>query len=71
MWKLGQPPVSEYDINKRFDVLLNNLPDFTPDVRPLFFKTAVDVITAQSTGSQSDMSFEEYKKARMASSIAK
>jgi hypothetical protein len=52
-------------------VLLNNLPDFTPDVRSLFFKTAVDVITAQSTGSQSDMSFEEYKKARMASSIAK
>jgi hypothetical protein len=70
MWKLGQPPVFEYDINKRFDVL-NNVFDFTPDVRSLIFKTSIDMITAQSTGSQSGMSFEEYKKARMASSIAK
>ncbi|GFG17279.1 geranylgeranyl pyrophosphate synthase [Aspergillus udagawae] len=71
MWKLGQPPVFEYDINKRFNSLLNNVPDFTPDVRSMFFKTSVDMITAQSTGSQSGMSFEEYKKARIASSIAK
>ncbi|KAF4209879.1 hypothetical protein CNMCM5878_005018 [Aspergillus fumigatiaffinis] len=70
MWKLGQPPVFEYDINKRFDVL-NNVFDFTPDVRSLIFKTSIDMITAQSTGSQSGISFEEYKKARMASSIAK
>ncbi|RHZ64434.1 polyprenyl synthetase family protein [Aspergillus thermomutatus] len=71
MWKLDQPPVFEYDINKRFVLYLGNLPDFTPDVRSLFFKTLVDVITAQSTGSQSGMSFEEYKKARMESSTAK
>ncbi|KAF7167893.1 hypothetical protein CNMCM5623_001040 [Aspergillus felis] len=71
MWKLGQPPVFEYDINKRFDVLLNNVSDFSPDLRSLFFKTTVDIFTAQSTGSQSGMSFEEYKKARMASSTVK
>ncbi|PKX99064.1 polyprenyl synthetase family protein [Aspergillus novofumigatus IBT 16806] len=70
MWKLGQPPVFEYDINKRFDVL-NNVPDFAPDVRSLIFQTSIDMITPQSTGSQSGMSFEEYKKTRMASSIAK
>jgi hypothetical protein len=51
--------------------VLNNVFDFTPDVRSLIFKTSIDMITAQSTGSQSGMSFEEYKKARMASSIAK
>ncbi|GIJ88913.1 hypothetical protein Asppvi_007841 [Aspergillus pseudoviridinutans] len=71
MWKLGQPPVFEYDINKRFELLLNNVSDFSPDVRSLFFRTTVDIFTAQSTGSQSGMSFEEYKKARMASSTVK
>ncbi|KAF4151591.1 hypothetical protein CNMCM6936_003992 [Aspergillus lentulus] len=71
MWKLGQPAVFEYDISKRFEVLLNNLPDFTPDIKSLLLKTSVEMITAQSTGSQSGMSFEEYKKARMESSIAR
>ncbi|RLL97216.1 hypothetical protein CFD26_106834 [Aspergillus turcosus] len=71
MWKLGQRPVWEYDINKRFDLFLNDLPDFTPDVRSMFFKTMADMITAQSTRSQSGMSFEDYKKVRMGSSIAK
>lgn len=71
MWKLGQPPVFEYELNKRFDVVLNNFTDFTPDVRLLFFKTLLDVFTAQSMGSQSGMSFEEYKKARMKSPTAK
>lgn len=71
MWKLGQPAVFEYDISKRFEVFLNNLPDFTPDIKSLLLKTSVEMITAQSTGSQSGMSFEEYKKARMESSIAR
>ncbi|GIJ98462.1 hypothetical protein Aspvir_000579 [Aspergillus viridinutans] len=71
MWKLGQPPVFEYDINKRFDLLSNNVSNLSPHVRSLFFKTTVDIFTAQSTGSQSGMSFEEYKKARMASSTVK
>ncbi|KAG2012394.1 hypothetical protein GB937_007224 [Aspergillus fischeri] len=71
MWKLGQPAALEYDISKRFEVFLNNLPDFTPDIRSLLLKTSVEMIAAQSTGSQSGMSLEEYKKARMESSVAR
>ncbi|KAF7125774.1 hypothetical protein CNMCM5793_002067 [Aspergillus hiratsukae] len=71
MWKLGQPPKFEYDINKWFDVFFNNSPDFAPDVKSLLFKTLLDMFSAQSTTSQSGMSFEEYKKARMESSTAR
>jgi hypothetical protein len=71
MWKLGQRPVFEYEVNKRFDLFLNDLPNFMPEERSMFFKTMADMVTAQSTRSQSGMSFEEYKKARMGSSLAR
>lgn len=68
MWKLNEAPHFDADVNKTFISNIESLLESTPELRTLILKTFIETIMAQATSIQSGVSFEEYKKARMASS---